>query len=125
MTRFFLKLFSIFVTLTYVQSFVVSQSKIVLDKNLRRALRVNSEPANVNGLRIGDRVKVVAEGVVMKHLPKFKEGFCASGLEGEIKNLILKSKEGIEVSVNRPVLVAFDEPKFSAHFEFEELEGAK
>jgi hypothetical protein len=40
---------------------------------------------------------------------------------GEIKSLILTSRDGVEVSVNRPVLVVFKEPKFTAHFEFEEL----
>ena len=122
MAQLIIKLVSIFAALQNVRCFFAPQSKIRYDNQLRRVLYAHSEHANIKGLRIGDRVKVVAEGVVMKHLPKFKEGFCASGLEGEIKSLIFKSKEGIEVSVNRPVLVAFEEPKFSAHFEFDELE---
>ena len=61
----------------------------------------------------------------MMHLPKFKGGLEVSGFEGEIKQLVFTSKDGVEVSTNRPVLVTFKDPKFMAHFEFEELEPAK
>ena len=56
------------------------------------------------------------------HLPKFKKGFEVHGREGTVKTLILASKDGVEVSANRPVLVQFAEPKFMAHFEFGEVE---
>ena len=74
---------------------------------------------------MGDRVKVTAEGVKMMHLPKFKKGLDVRGLEGEVLDLVFFSKEGVEVSTNRPVFVSFGEPKFRAHFEFEELEIMK
>lgn len=93
-------------------------------RNLRSFSISSSEHHNSCGLCVGDRVVVVAPNVVMRHLPKFKDGLCVSGLEGEIKSFLFSSKDGVEVSVNRPVLVSFENPKFSAHFEFTELEGA-
>jgi hypothetical protein len=71
---------------------------------------------------VGDKVKVTAKGVMMKHLPKFKAGLDVSGLEGEVLDLIFFSKDGVEVSTNRPVLISFPDPNFRAHFEFEEIE---
>ena len=82
---------------------------------------VHSEHVNADGLKVGDRVKIVAEGVVMKHLPKYREGLCVTGLEGEIKQLFFTNKDGVEIAVNRPVVVAFTEPVFTGHFEFGEL----
>ena len=73
---------------------------------------------------MGDKVKVTAEGVMMKHLPKYKAGLDVHGLEGEVMDLVFFSKDGVEVSTNRPVLVSFQDPKFRAHFEFEEIEKA-
>jgi len=83
----------------------------------------HSEHENPDGWKAGDTVKVVATGVKMMHLPKFKGGLVVDNIEGEIKELVFQSKDGVEVSTNRPVLVQFKEPcKFMAHFEFEELE---
>lgn len=88
-----------------------------------RVTRILGHPEHENPdkLNIGDRVKVVAEGIKLTHLPKFKGGFHPTGLEGEIKAFLFKSKDGVEVSVNRPVLVSFADPKFNAHFEFNEI----
>jgi len=41
-----------------------------------------------------------------------------------VMDLVFFSKDGVEVSTNRPVLVSFQDPKFRAHFEFEEIEKA-
>ena len=82
----------------------------------------HSEHENPNNIKMGDRVKVVAGFVKMMHLPKFKQGLEVMGLEGEVMDLLFFSKDGVEVSTNRPVLVKFDDPKFRAHFEFEEIE---
>ena len=51
-----------------------------------------------------------------------KAGLDVSGLDGEVLDLIFFSKDGVEVSTNRPVLVSFPDPKFRAHFEFGEIE---
>jgi len=80
----------------------------------------HSEHENPDGLKVGEAVRVKSP-VKLMHLPKFKEGVQMSGKEGTIKDLILFSKEGVEVSSNRPVLVTFTDPKCQAHFEFEEL----
>mmetsp|Transcript_52547 Transcript_52547/g.105287 ORF Transcript_52547/g.105287 Transcript_52547/m.105287 type:complete len:137 (-) Transcript_52547:336-746(-) len=83
----------------------------------------HSEHENPAGIKVGDEVRVTSSPKLM-HLPKFKKGFEPHGLQGTVKKLVLFSSEGIEVSTNRPVVVSFTDPKFSAHFEFCEVEKA-
>ncbi|CAM9311665.1 unnamed protein product [Phaeothamnion confervicola] len=85
--------------------------------------RMSDFQENFEGLVAGDRVKVVAEGVKFFHIMKYKDdGFDPHGLEGEVKDIkLVDKKKGVEITANRPVMVAFTEPKFMGHFEFQEL----
>ncbi|CAM9275682.1 unnamed protein product [Discosporangium mesarthrocarpum] len=63
---------------------------------------------NPEGLKVGDKVKVVAQGLTFFHIMKHKEGYDPEGGVGEIKNIILWSdKFDSELTANRPVLVSF------------------
>ncbi|CAM9377353.1 unnamed protein product [Chrysoparadoxa australica] len=87
-------------------------------------MQFNDFRENTIGVVIGDTVRVKAEGVKFYHMKAFPpEGLDATGMEGTVKDIKLFSKKtGKEISANRPVMVVFTEPKFIAHFEFDELE---
>lgn len=84
---------------------------------------------NEEGIEVGDKVRVKQMEQLFYHLPKFKEeGLDATGFEGTVKELVLKSKkfDGADLTANRPVVVSFTEPhKFNAHFEFSEVEKVR
>ena len=60
---------------------------------------------------VGDRVRVVSDAVVYHH-PKHKAGLASVARDGS----------GAALSANRPVVVQFEEPRLTAHFEEGELE---
>mmetsp|Transcript_5524 Transcript_5524/g.7755 ORF Transcript_5524/g.7755 Transcript_5524/m.7755 type:complete len:105 (-) Transcript_5524:2187-2501(-) len=70
-----------------------------------------------------DGAKVrVRSSVIMYHIPsKRGEEVDAKGLEGEVQKTTLE-RDGIPLTLNRPVLVKFTKPRFSGHFAEDELE---
>ena len=71
----------------------------------------------------GDAVKVLDPVVFFHVAPKKNpDGFQAQGLVGQVLSIELTDKDGSAVSLNRPVRVGFNDPKFVGHFEEEELE---
>eukprot|EP00284_Hemiselmis_tepida_P017096 CAMPEP_0174940490 /NCGR_PEP_ID=MMETSP1355-20121228/69287_1 /TAXON_ID=464990 /ORGANISM="Hemiselmis tepida, Strain CCMP443" /LENGTH=153 /DNA_ID=CAMNT_0016187545 /DNA_START=40 /DNA_END=501 /DNA_ORIENTATION=+ len=84
-------------------------------------------PDHCGDFKEGDKVKVTAEGVVLFHVqPKeHPDGFkVPKGAEGVVAKLATEDKQGRPVSTNRPLIVKFENPKFQAHFEANELEKA-
>eukprot|EP00188_Purpureofilum_apyrenoidigerum_P003224 Plantae.Rhodophyta-Purpureofilum_apyrenoidigerum.ctg3323.p2 GENE.Plantae.Rhodophyta-Purpureofilum_apyrenoidigerum.ctg3323~~Plantae.Rhodophyta-Purpureofilum_apyrenoidigerum.ctg3323.p2 ORF type:complete len:103 (-),score=26.06 Plantae.Rhodophyta-Purpureofilum_apyrenoidigerum.ctg3323:359-667(-) len=80
----------------------------------RRVCSVMAELAS------GDKVRV-KDSVIMYHVAKQKDGMDAKGLEGEVVKVIL-DRNGVPLTLNRPVQVKFSDPKFIGHFEETELE---
>jgi len=72
---------------------------------------------------VGDRVRVVSDAVVYHH-PKHKAGLAVRGLVGSVSGLasVARDGSGAALSANRPVVVQFEEPRLTAHFEEGELE---
>ena len=69
-------------------------------------------------IAVGDRVRV-SKSMKLMHVPGHKSGLDVKGYEGEI----LRIYEENNLSPNREVKVAFDEPKrWIGHFEAHELE---
>ena len=67
-------------------------------------------------IAVGARVRV-SKRVVLRHVPKHKEGLDVQGLEGEV----IKSYGRGDISANRPIKVEFQSPKFVGHFDVNEL----
>ena len=72
---------------------------------------------------VGDRVRGVSDAVVYHH-PKHKAGLAVRGLVGSVSGLasVARDGSGAALSANRPVVVQFEEPRLTAHFEEGELE---
>ncbi|KAJ8902925.1 hypothetical protein NDN08_006243 [Rhodosorus marinus] len=84
----------------------------------RRCLCMGSAtPQFESGVKV--RVK---SSVIMYHLPsKRGQEVDVKGLEGEVQKTTLE-KDGVPLTLNRPVLVKFTDPRFSGHFAEDELE---
>ncbi|EOD14393.1 hypothetical protein EMIHUDRAFT_356644, partial [Emiliania huxleyi CCMP1516] len=67
-------------------------------------------------IAVGARVRV-SKRVVLRHVPKHKEGLDVQGLEGEV----IKSYGRGDISANRPIKVEFQSPRFVGHFDVNEL----
>eukprot|EP00929_Paragymnodinium_shiwhaense_P084798 TRINITY_DN45384_c0_g1_i1.p1 TRINITY_DN45384_c0_g1~~TRINITY_DN45384_c0_g1_i1.p1 ORF type:complete len:351 (-),score=36.82 TRINITY_DN45384_c0_g1_i1:281-1333(-) len=81
------------------------------------ALKKEEQPSDLQV--VGQTVKVTSNDIVLRHLRKFSPaGFNPVGLVG----IIEKNLEDDSLTHNRPILVKFAEPRFSAHFELEELQ---
>jgi len=70
-------------------------------------------------LEEGVRVRVVAENLDFKHVPKHKAGFDPKGCVGTVVRVYKEEN----LSPNRHIKVQFDEPsKWIGHFEPEEIQ---
>ncbi len=73
-------------------------------------------------LAVGQAVRVCTS-VTMYHFPKHRnDPYDVQGLEGVIAK-DLRYRDGVEMTANKPYLVKFLTPKFSAHFSEDELEA--
>lgn len=75
-------------------------------------------------VKVGDRVRIVAEDIVMYHLPGHRnEPIEMTGKTGVVTKDVSFTKDGFKVSATSPFLVALDDfEKGSAHFAAHELE---
>ena len=72
-------------------------------------------------LRVGDSVRVVKPSRLM-HVPGHKDGFDPSADGGCVGTVRSIYESGTNLSANRPIKVAFEEPKkWIGHFEAHEL----
>ena len=71
-------------------------------------------------MKVGDRVRVIADVIVYHHPKHKKEPFPIKGMEGEVKAIVTEWR-GRPVSANFPIKVKFEQ-KFIAHFKENELE---
>jgi hypothetical protein len=72
-------------------------------------------------MKVGDRVRII-ESVKVYHIPAHKgKPTEIRGYEGVIDKVITEW-QGRPVSANFPLLVKFDEPKFRAHLQENEVE---
>ena len=82
----------------------------------------------IGDFQVGDKVKVKDGSIRLWNVaPKENpDGYLVpKGKLGEIIKLVTKdAKTGKPVSPNRPILVKFQDPQFTAHFEQRELEKA-
>ncbi|CAM9606826.1 unnamed protein product [Ectocarpus sp. 4 AP-2014] len=82
---------------------------------------------NPDGLKEGDPITVIAEGLTFYHVRGYKDGFDPEGCVGQISSLYIMSKkyEGEFSTAHRPVVCTFTYPKkFKAHLEFGEVRKA-
>jgi hypothetical protein len=76
-------------------------------------------PAAEPKFAVGDRVRVVAKKLALRHVPGHAE-LNPNGAVGEV----VKVYDYRMVSANLPIVVVFTEPrKYRAHFEVDELEA--
>lgn len=73
---------------------------------------------------MGDSVRVSKSPLILYVVPGKRNEECdVHGMCGKVEKII-STHDGVQITATKPVVVAFDEPKFKAHFDDDELEEA-